>query len=69
MYFSMADSSTPKADLGNTLEFAPPPYAILLAKPHYVSDSSACGDGLDFFYVSYYLKVHEKICRFQRVAG
>jgi hypothetical protein len=61
MYFSMADFSTPKANLGNTLEFAPPPKAILLTKPHYITDSPAYGNGLDFLYVSYYLKVHEKI--------
>jgi len=59
---SIADPSTPEADLSNAFKFSPFSGAILFTKPHNISNSPTDGYRFNILNLAYYLKIHNQSC-------
>ena len=61
MQFSITDTTALKTNLGDSFHFTPTTKAILLSKPHDISDFSTDGNRFDIFDFAYYLKIHANL--------
>jgi len=61
MQFCFSDISALKPNCGNTFKFSPSTGAVLLPKPHDISNLSTYGNLFNSLNFTYYLKIHAKI--------